>query len=63
MLRCSFRLDRKFNLSRSRIVVSRLVGAENEFAISFTSECDACLICAHYCPYGALTVHKQEKED
>ncbi len=63
MLRCSFRLDRKFNLSRSRIVISRPVDAEDEFAIAFTPECDACLICARYCPYGALTAHKQEKDD
>jgi Fe-S-cluster-containing hydrogenase component 2 len=62
MLRCSFRHDRKFNLSRSRILVSRLVGAENEFDISFSPECDACLICARYCPYDALTAHKQERE-
>ena len=62
MLRCSFRLGRNFNLAQSRIIITRLVGAENEFAISFTHDCDACLICARYCPYGALTAHKGEKE-
>ncbi len=62
MLRCSFRLDRKLNLARSRIIVSRLVGAENEFDISFTPECDTCLICARYCSYDALTAYKQERE-
>jgi Fe-S-cluster-containing hydrogenase component 2 len=62
MLRCSFRFGRTFDLSRSRIVISRLVDAENEFGISFSPECDACLICARYCPYGALTAHKQGKE-
>jgi Fe-S-cluster-containing dehydrogenase component len=58
MLRCSFRSNNKFNLAKSRILVDRLVGRENEFDISFTTECDACLICAKYCPYGALTVIK-----
>jgi Fe-S-cluster-containing dehydrogenase component len=58
MLRCSFRLNSKFNLTKSRITIERLVGRENEFDIQFTGECDACLICARYCPYGALTSSK-----
>jgi ferredoxin len=62
MLRCSFRIDSKFNLSHSRIRVQRQSGRADEFAISFTADCDACLICARYCPYGALTSTKEEKE-
>jgi Fe-S-cluster-containing hydrogenase component 2 len=62
MLRCSFRLGRNFNLEQSRITITRLTGAENEFSIAFAPECDACLICARYCPYGALTAHKVDKE-
>ncbi|RPJ63291.1 MAG: hypothetical protein EHM12_02665 [Dehalococcoidia bacterium] len=58
MLRCSFRNNNKFNLSKSHIHVERLVGRENEFDIKFTDGCDACLICARYCPYGALTASK-----
>jgi Fe-S-cluster-containing hydrogenase component 2 len=63
MLRCSFRLYSKFNLSRSRIVVDRLVGRENEFSVAFTDDCDACLICARYCQYGALTAVKAPQEE
>jgi Fe-S-cluster-containing dehydrogenase component len=62
MLRCSFRRDSKFNLSRSRIRVERQSGRADEFAISFTTDCDACLICARYCPYGALVASKEERE-
>jgi len=63
MLRCSFRIDNKFNLSLSRIQVDRQVARDNEFEISFTADCDACLICARYCPYGALTATKEENEE
>jgi ferredoxin len=63
MLRCSFRIDSKFNLSRSRIRVERQSGRADEFAVSFTADCDACLICARYCPYGALTANKAENEE
>jgi ferredoxin len=63
MLRCSFRIDGKFNLSRSRIRVERQSGRENEFTVNFSGDCDACLICARYCPYGALTAAKEEKEE
>jgi ferredoxin len=55
-------LGHNFNLEQSRITITRLTGAENEFSIAFTPECDACLICARYCPYGALTAHKVDKE-
>lgn len=63
MLRCSFRLDSKFNLSKSRIRVERQSGRADEFAVSFSGDCDACLICARYCPYGALTATKEENEE
>jgi Fe-S-cluster-containing hydrogenase component 2 len=59
MLRCSFRSGNKFNLSASCIRVERLVGRPNEFDVSFNSDCDACLTCARYCPYGALTASKE----
>ena len=63
MLRCSFRIDSKFNLSRSRIRVERQSGRPDEFAVSFTADCDACLACARYCPYGALITTKEQKEE
>lgn len=62
MLRCSFRINSKFNLSRSRIRVERQSGRADESSVSFTADCDACLICARYCPYGALTSAKEHKE-
>jgi len=62
MLRCSFRLGNRFSLSASRIMVERLVGRPNEFDVSFNADCDACLICARYCPYGALTASKDVEE-
>lgn len=62
MLRCSFRLDKTFNLSIARIQVKRLVDHANEFEITFTEECDACGICARYCPYGALIRQKIGRE-
>ena len=62
MLRCSFRTDKKFNLARSRIRVTRQSGREDEFAVSFSENCDACLTCAGYCPYGALAAAKEGKD-
>lgn len=62
VLRCSFRLDKTFNLAAARIQVKRLLGHPNEFEITFTDECDNCGICARYCPYGALTRHRIGKE-
>jgi len=62
MLRCSFRSGNKFNLSASSIRVERLVGRPNEFDVRFNTDCDACLICARYCPYGALTASKEAAE-
>ena len=62
MLRCSFRSGDKFSLSASSIRVERLVKRPNEFDVSFKEDCDACLICARYCPYGALTASKVTDE-
>ncbi len=62
MLRCSFRSGDKFSLSVSSIRVERLVGRLNEFDVSFKEDCDACLVCARYCPYGALTASKGTDE-
>ena len=62
MLRCSFHKGGEFNLSRSKIKVRKLVGAENEFEITFTQDCDACGVCAVYCPYGALIRHKVKEK-
>ena len=53
-LRCSLRFEKAFNPSKAQIRIRRLVGADNEYEISFTDECDNCGICARYCPYGAL---------
>jgi len=61
MLRCSFRIDSKFNLSRSRIRVERQSGRPDEFAVSFTADCDACLACSRYCPYDALVAIIEQK--
>ena len=55
MLRCSFAKDGDFNLSSSRIQVRKLVGKGNEYQITFSADCDACGVCAVYCPYDALT--------
>lgn len=63
MLRCSVRIDGKFNLSRSRIRVERQSNRADEFAIRFSEHCDACLICARYCPYGALVGTKEGKAE
>ena len=57
-LRCSFRRDHAFNLSRALIRVRRQVKGETEWLVSFTDECDACGICARYCPYDALARQK-----
>ena len=62
MLRCSFHKEGEFNLSRSRIKVRKLVGAENEFEITFSPDCDACGVCAVYCPYDALTRRKVKEK-
>jgi len=59
MLRCSFKSGNKFSLSASCIRVERLVGRPSEFDVSFSDGCDACLMCARYCPYGALTASKE----
>lgn len=60
-LRCSLRFEKAFNPAKAQIVVRRLVGADNEYAISFTDGCDNCGICVRYCPYGAL-IQEREKE-
>lgn len=58
-LRCSLRFEKAFNPSKAAIKIVRLVGAENEFEISFTEKCDNCGICARHCPYGALVQEKK----
>ncbi|MBM3154372.1 MAG: hypothetical protein FJ008_03460 [Chloroflexi bacterium] len=62
MLRCSFTKDGDFNLSASRIQVRKLVGKENEYQITFSKDCDACGVCAVYCPYDALARVKVEEK-
>jgi len=54
MLRCSYRFEKTYNLSKSRIKIERLVGQPNEFEIILTDGCDACGLCVTYCPYEAL---------
>lgn len=58
-LRCSLRFEKVFNPSKARIRVRRLVGAENEYEISFSEDCDNCGLCVRYCPYGALSQEKR----
>lgn len=58
-LRCSLRLEQAFNPGQARIKVRRLVNQPNEFGVFFTDECDACGICARYCPYGSIIRHKE----
>ncbi|MDY6880310.1 MAG: 4Fe-4S binding protein [Desulfatiglans sp.] len=58
-LRCSLRFEKEFNPSRAAIKIRRLVGAENEYEITFTEKCDNCGICARFCPYGALVQQKK----
>jgi len=52
--RCSLRFEKAFNPSRSAIQVRRLVGEDNEYAITVTDKCDNCGICVRFCPYNAL---------
>ena len=59
-LRCSLRFEKAFNPSKAQIVVRRLVGADNEYQVSFTDRCDNCGICVRYCPYGALSQERKE---
>ncbi len=58
-LRCSLRFEKAFNPGKAAIQIRRLVGEENEYAVSFTDKCDNCGICARYCLYGALVWEKQ----
>ena len=59
-LRCSLRFEKAFIPAKAAIRVRRLVGAEDEYHISFTERCDNCGICARYCPYGALVQEKRQ---
>ena len=63
MLRCSYRFEKAFKLSASRIEVKRMIDHPTEFEIYFTEGCDGCGLCAEYCPYGALTHKKHKKVD
>ena len=58
-LRCSLRFEKEFNPSKAAVKIRRLVGAENEYEITFTEKCDNCGICARFCPYGALVQEKK----
>ena len=61
MLRCSYRFEKAFKLSASRIMVKRLINQPVEFEITFAEACDACGLCAKYCPYEALTLKRLKK--
>ena len=61
-LRCSLRLEKAFSPARAAIKIRRLVGAENEYEISFSEKCDNCGICVPYCSYGALTQEKKKRK-
>ena len=59
-LRCSFRLEKAFNPAKARIKIHRLVGADTEYSITLTQDCDNCGICARHCPYDALIQEKRK---
>jgi len=61
-LRCSFRFEKAFNPARAAIKVDRFAKGGTDYIITFTDKCDACGICARNCPYGALTLVKEDKE-
>ena len=61
-LRCSYRFEKAFNISKAAIQINRFVKGGNDFYISFTEKCDVCGICAKNCPYDALTWVREEKE-
>jgi len=61
-LRCSFRFEKSFNISKAAILIDRFAKGGVDYNISFTDKCDACGICARNCPYGALTWIKENKE-
>lgn len=52
VMRCSLRHDGAFGQAGAKIRVVPNVGEVN--VISFSSQCDACGICARYCPHDAL---------
>lgn len=56
-LRCSFRATEAFNPAASRIQIIMQPDGMG-YDIAFTDECDGCLVCVEYCPYGALTKRK-----
>ena len=60
-LRCSLRLEKAFNPAKARITIRRLVGADNEYAIAFTEDCDNCGICVRHCPYETLHQEKRKR--
>lgn len=53
-LRCSFRFENAFNISKAALQVDRFVKGGTDFFISFSDKCDACGVCARHCPYDAL---------
>lgn len=53
--RCSDRFEKTFNISNAAIKVDRFAKGATDLFIYFTDKCDACGICARYCPYDALT--------
>ncbi len=61
-LRCSFRFENAFNITKAAIKIDRFTKGDTDFHISFTEMCDACGLCAAYCPYDALTWIKENKE-
>jgi len=62
-LRCSFRFEKAFNITKSAININRFIKGGTDYFISFTSKCDACGLCARDCPYGALTWVKENREE
>lgn len=54
---CSFTFSGRFNLTKSRIVVSW--PGDMEKRISLTDDCTYCGLCVQYCNFGALELVKE----
>lgn len=57
-IRCSMTWQKTFMPAQAFI---RVVPKANgfDFDISYTEDCNQCLVCARHCPYGALVIEEQ----
>lgn len=56
-LACSFILNKVFNPSESKILISW--DHDGDCRIAFKEDCKKCGLCARYCIYGALSLAKE----